>query len=256
MKNIKEVLENRKSNRNFEGTIDLDIVRESVRLAQRTACSMNSQQISVVMITDPQKLAQISDINWKQPHIKTADSFLLFVIDNNRQDAVVLQETGSHTIIQNDIESIVVGSVDAGLIAQSVELLLQAQGIGTCYIGGVRNDLNKIAELAGVSGIATPILGMVAGNPVGGIENKPEDIRPRVSFDSFFFEETYDEQMVRDGAVAYSEELTKWWANKGKEEHQSYAQSMAKSYAKSYIPNLFDDLQAIGYLGDYQKRDK
>lgn len=256
MKDIKAVLENRKSNRNFEGELDLDIVRDSLRVAQRTACSMNAQQISVVMITEQEKLDKLSAINWNQPHIKDAGAFLLFVVDNNRQDAVCQSETSESIEIQNDIESIVVASVDAGLVAQSVELLLQAQGIGTCFIGGVRNNLVEVANIAGVTGIATPIVGMVVGMPKGGIENPVENIRPRVSFDSFFFEERYDEEKVRTGAVEYSEELTQWWANKGKQEHQSYAKSMSKSYRRSYIPTLFDDLQKMGYLSDYTKNEK
>lgn len=256
MKDIKAVLENRKSNRRYEPGLDLDVVRSAVKVAQRTACSMNAQQISIIMITEQDKLERISEINWNQPHIKSAGAFLLFVIDNNRQDAVVQDESGQSIKIQDDIESLIVGSVDAGLIAQSIELLLQSNGIGTCYIGGVRNDVNEIAKLAGVSGIATPILGMAVGNPIGGIENDELDIRPRVSFDSFFFEEAYDEEKVRTGAVNYSKDLTAWWAAKGKAEHQSYAQSMTKNYSKSYIPNLFDDLQEIGYLRDFTKKDK
>ncbi|WOO88033.1 nitroreductase family protein [Mollicutes bacterium LVI A0039] len=255
MKDIKSVLENRKSNRDFAGQVNLDIVRETVKLAQRTACSMNAQQISVVMITEQDKLEQISQINWGQEHIKSCSAFLLFVLDNNRQDAVIAMENGGKVGIQDDIESIVVGSVDAGLIAQSVELLLQAQGIGTCFIGGVRNNIKAVAKLAGITGIATPLLGIAVGN-VDTIENDQLDIRPRVNFESFFFEGQYDEAKVRNGAVDYNEQLNKWWELRGEGEHQSYAQSMMQSYTKSYIPHLFSDLQAMGYLGDYQKKDK
>ncbi len=256
MRDIKSVLENRKSNRRFEGELDLNIVRDAVKVAQRTACSMNAQQISVVMITDQDKLDKLSAINWNQPHIKTAGAYLVFAIDNNRQDAVINSENGSSTSIQDDIESIIVGSVDAGLLSQSVELLLQAQGIGTCFVGGVRNNIVEVAKIAGITGIATPVVGMVVGNPEGGIENDPLNIRPRVDFDSYFFEEEYDEQKVRDGAVKYSTDLTEWWAAKGKKEHQSYAQSMVASYTKTYIPNLFDDLHTIGYLKDYENKQK
>ncbi len=257
MENIKDVLLNRNSYRKYEGELDLDIVRESVRVAQRTATSMNAQQTSIVMITDQDKLDKISEINWNQPHIKDAGAFLLFVLDNNRQAAVIKDREGNDKDIhiQDDIEGLVVGSVDAGLIAQSIELLLQAQGVGTCYIGGVRNDIKQIAEIAGVTGTAIPLVGMAIGMPKDGIKNDPLNIRPRVEFDSFFFEGEYNEQAVREGAVNYSEDLTAWWANKGKKEHQSYGVSMSRSYSKSYIPGLFNDLQDMGYLSKYTSKE-
>ncbi|MFV0246410.1 MAG: nitroreductase family protein [Mycoplasmatales bacterium] len=255
MRDIDKVLLNRKSNRKYEKGLDLNIVKDSVKIAQRTACSMNAQQISIILITDQDKLNKISENNWNQPHIKECEAFLLYCIDHNRQQAVI-EDSNNTMHIQDDIESIVVASIDAGLIAQSVELLLQAQDIGTCYIGGVRNNIKEIASLVNLEGISTPILGQAIGMPQGGIINKVEDIRPRVQFDSFFFEENYQIDKVKQGAIDYSKDLTKWWSNKGKSEHQSYAESMNKSYIKSYIPNLFEDLQEMGYLSDYEKKDK
>ncbi len=250
MFNVDEVLKNRMSYRKYnEKKVDDDILKEVLLLAQKTATSINGQQISIVVTKDKEKLNQISDINWGQKHIKECSAFITFVIDYNRSDEA-LKLSGKEMYIHNDIESIIAGSVDAGLMAQSVEILLQSRGIGTCMIGGIRQNMQAISKIIGLSGKAIPILGMTVGNVDKFIV---DDLRPRIKNDTFRFFETYKEKVVRDEVSNYNDILNDWWDKKGLKGHRSYSDVMGMYYTKEMIQEELKQIQSFGFLGKYKE---
>ncbi len=240
MKNVHETLQKRKSFRNLNGEIlDKNLIQETLKIAQRTATSMNGQQIRVVSVFDKEIIKQLCEINWGQKHILYSGCFLVFVLDFNAID----EATNGKMKVHEDIEGLIMGSVDAGLMAQSVELLFQEQNLGTCMIGGLRNDMKRVKKILNITGTSIPILGMTVGTPRGF-----DDIfRPRMSFESFYFEEQYNETIVRKEVEKYDLVLAKWWKDNGLE-HPSYKDSMLKSYTKYYINNEHQDLIELGFL--------
>lgn len=248
MKSVEEVLLNRRSYRNYSDKVDTYKIKAAIKVAQRTATSINGQHVSVILVTDQEKLNKLSEINWGQKHIQEASAFLIFVADFNRSEAVMTEKM----TVQNNIESILVGSIDAALLAQSVELVLQSNDLATCMIGGIRAGMKEICELFNITGKALPVLGMTVG--VETIKNSFEDIRPRVDLDSFLFDEKYDKQKVCDGAIKYNEDLNSWWEARGVKDHRSYAQSMTSFYGKDYGSDGLRKIQELGFLGDYIER--
>ncbi len=253
MKDIKLVLLNRRSYREYNNKeVDVSIIKEAIEIAQRTANSVNGQQISVVLSTDKEVLNKIAEVNWGQQHIKDASAFITFVVDYNRSGAVI-EKVDKEIIIQNDIESILVGAVDAGLISQSIELLLQSQGIGTCQIGGIRQNIIKMNEILNIKGNAFAVLGMTIGYE-DNFENTKTELRPRVELDSFMFKEKYNIDKVKEGALNYDNVLNEWWDSKGLSNHRSYTDSMSSFYTQYYMANEFNQLQQIGFLNKYENK--
>ncbi len=250
MKNIDEVLKNRMSYRKYNDIdVENEVIEEVLALAQKTATSINGQQISLVITKDKEKLKKISEINWGQKHIAQCSFFITFVIDFNRPDEA-LNLSNKEMYIHNDIESLIAGSVDAGLMAQSVEMLLQSRKIGTCMIGGIRQDMQGISNIIGLSGKAIPILGMTVGN-VDKFEN--EDLRPRIKNETFRFFEKYDEDTVRKEVVNYNDILNKWWDKKGLKGHRSYSDVMGMYYTKEMIKDELEQIQSFGFLKKYEE---
>lgn len=250
MDNVKDILMNRRSYRNYTcEEISEEIIKEVLMVAQKTATSVNGQQISIVVTRDKKILKKISEIGWGQKHIENAEIFITFVVDYNRSGAHL-----ENLEIVNHVESILVGAVDAGLIAQSVELLFQEQGIGTCLIGGVRNDMPKLRELLKIDGNAFPVLGMTVGR-VSNFKNIIEKMRPRVDVDSYYFIEEYNRSMVIDSSIKYDKQLTEWWKNQKLEGHRSYSESMKNFYSRNYIENEFEQLQEMGFMKAYEKTE-
>ncbi len=251
MYNVDEVLKNRMSYRKYnEKDVSNEVLDEVLLLAQKTATSINGQQISVVVTKDKDKLKKISDINWGQKHIAQCSAFITFVIDYNRSDEA-LKLSEKEMYIHNDIESVIAGAVDAGLMAQSVEMLLQSRGIGTCMIGGIRQDIKAMSDILEISGKAMPILGMTVGNVDKFII---EDLRPRIKNDTFRFFEKYEEDTVRGEVANYNNILNDWWAKKGLEGHRSYSDVMAMYYTKEMIEDELGQIKNQGFLNKYEEK--
>lgn len=241
---LENVLKNRKSYRNYSGDIDMVKVEELLKIAQRTATSINGQQISLILVTEKEKIEEIAKINHNQSHIKNAGAVIIFTIDYNRASEVMEDEL----VINNYIESLIVGSIDAGLMAQSVDLLMQSNDIATCFIGGIRNNMLGIKEMLNLTGNTLPILGITLGNEV--IDKTGSNLRPRVDYNSFVFENSYDEAIVRKKAVEYNEELNTWWENQGETNHRSYGESMNQFYSKNYMEGQIEQIKEAGFLNE------
>ncbi len=251
MYSVDEVLKNRMSYRKYnEQEVTEEVLEEVLKLAQKTATSINGQQISVVVTKEKEKLKRISEINWGQKHIVECSAFITLVIDYNRPDEA-LKLSGKEMYIHNDIESIIAGAVDAGLMAQSIEMLLQSRGIGTCMIGGIRQDIKGMADIIGVSGKAIPILGMTVGNVDKFII---DDLRPRIKNETFRFFEKYEEDKVRGEVAKYNEILNQWWAKKGLSGHRSYSDVMGMYYTKEMIENELEQIKSLGFLKKYEEK--
>ncbi len=239
---IESVLNNRKSYRNYSGDIDMDKVDELLRIAQRTASSINGQQISLILVTEKEKIEKIAEINQNQNHIKNAAAVIIFTIDYNRASEAMEEEL----VINNYIESLIVGSIDAGLMAQSIDLLMQSNDIATCIIGGIRNNMLEIKEMLNLTGKTLPILGITLGNEA--IDKTGSNLRPRVDYSSFAFENSYDEVLVRKKAVEYNEKLNIWWQSQGETNHRSYGESMNQFYSKNYMEGQMEQIKKAGFL--------
>lgn len=250
MKEVDKILLNRKSYRTYnDQEVEEGVLRSVLEIAQKTATSINGQQISIVVTRDKETLQQISDINWGQKHIAQCSAFITFVIDYNRSEEA-LKISDKEMYIHKDIESLIAGSVDAGLMAQSVELLLQGQGIGTCMIGGIRQNINEMAKILNITGKAIPILGMTVGNVD---EFETSNLRPRIKNETFAFFDQYEENVVRSEVENYNDILNKWWEEKGLKGHRSYSDVMAMYYTGEMIKDELNQIQKLGFLEKYKE---
>ena len=66
-------------------------------------------------------------------------------------------------------------AVDVALAAQNAVLAAESLGLGTCYIGGIRNQPRAIIELLGLPRLMFPITGLTLGWP-----DTPANPRPRL----------------------------------------------------------------------------
>ena len=63
------------------------------------------------------------------------------------------------------MEPFIVSVVDTTIAAQNMVAYAEAQDLGICYIGGIRNDLPRIAELVGLPKLTFPLFGLTIGYP-------------------------------------------------------------------------------------------
>jgi nitroreductase len=119
-----------------------------VAAAQSAATSSNLQAWSVVAVRDPARKARLAELAAGQAHIRECPLLLLWIADLSRLDRVG-EQVGVAAGANHYLEMFLVAVIDAALAAQNAVAAAEALGLGTCYLGAMRNHPEAVArELA------------------------------------------------------------------------------------------------------------
>lgn len=158
-----------------------------VMAAQSAATSSNLQTWSVVAVTDPAKKAIFAEITGGQKHILQAPVLLIWVADLSRLKGIAAAK-GQAAEGLDYLEMGVVGIVDAALAAQNAVIAAESLGLGTVYIGAMRNDPERVAAELNLPPMAFAVFGLCVGYPV---ETVVTGVKPRLAQRVVFHRETY-----------------------------------------------------------------
>lgn len=165
-----------------EGTLEA-----LVAAAQSAATSSNMQAWSVVAVTDPDSKRRLAAVAGGQRHVEQCPLFLVFLADLSRH-ARLAERTGRPLEGLPFLETFLVAALDAGLAAQNAVVAAESLGLGTVYIGALRNDLEAVAAELGLPPGATAVFGLCVGYPApdGGA------VKPRLPQSAVLHHERYD----------------------------------------------------------------
>lgn len=164
------------------GTIEL-----IVAAASSAPTSSNLQVWSVVAVQDAATRAKLAELAGGQKHIAEAPLCFLWIADLSRAEAV-LQAEGAETEALDHTEAFVLATVDAMLAAQNALVAAESLGLGTVYIGGLRNHPAELAALIGLPKRAYVVAGLVVGHPDPGVETA---VKPRLPQEAVLHHERY-----------------------------------------------------------------
>jgi len=154
-----------------EGTLELLIAA-----AQSASTSSNLQFWSVVAVQDPVRKSRLAELAGRQQFIRDAPLLLVWLADLSRLDRIAAehqaQVEGTHYL-----EEFIVGVVDAALAAQSALIAAESLGLGSVYIGAMRNLPEQIAAELALPPHVFAVFGMSVGYPDPA---RPTDIKPRL----------------------------------------------------------------------------
>lgn len=199
--------------------IDEDTIRALLGAGFSAASSSHLQCCSVVSVQSPEKRAILSELCSNQQHIIDASWFFAFVMDFNRLRRIA-SENGTSAPATDSLEFLLVGTIDVALVAERLVCAAESIGIGTCYIGALRNHVKKVQELLELPDDVFPMFGLCMGYP-----SSVPDVKPRLPLDAVWHKETYkqadswhdlDERMRavyeslgQDGAVTWSARMAR-----------------------------------------------
>ncbi|MDO6416703.1 NADPH-dependent oxidoreductase [Sphingomonas sp. BIUV-7] len=180
------------------GTVEL-----LVAAAQSAASSSNLQPWSVVAVEDPARKARLASLAGDQKQIHQAPLFLLWLVDLNRLDRI-----GEALATPADglryLESFLLGAVDTSLAAQSAVVALESIGLGSCYIGAIRNKPAEVAAELNLPPNVFALFGLTVGYPDPG---RPASVKPRLPQEAVLFRETYGADDNAHHVAAYDRRL-------------------------------------------------
>ncbi|PTL37764.1 oxygen-insensitive NADPH nitroreductase [Alkalicoccus saliphilus] len=231
-----EILLNHRSIRKFkEKPLKDEQIFQLVEAAQMASTSSYIQAYSIIGIKDPEKKAKLAKIAGDQSYVANNGHFFVFCADFHRHEAAGELEGVDVSEAIESMEKLVVGITDASIAAQNCAVAAESMGLGICYIGGLRNDIQATADLLELPEHVFPLFGMCVGYP----EAAPS-IKPRLPKEGVYFEDSYPsddkhfEQLNKynDTTTAYYESRT---GGKRKDRWTAQVSGMLSSIKRSHM---------------------
>jgi len=179
------------------------VVETLVAAAQSAPTSSNLQAWSVVAVQDPARKARLAQLASSNPHIEEAPLFLIWVADLARARAIA-SSSGTPGDGLDYLESFLVAAIDAALAAQNAVVAIDSLGLGSCYIGGMRNHPEAVAQELGLPPEAVAVFGLTVGYPDPA---RASDVKPRLPQSSVLHYEQYGEPVRPADLDAYNATL-------------------------------------------------
>lgn len=217
-----------------------EAVSEEARLALYAAAASGAtsnflQSTHIIRVTDVNKRQQLRQICAGQAYVELAPEFWVFVIDFARHRALVPD-------IQADwLEASIMGSIDAGIMAQNVLLAAESMGLGGVYIGALRNDVAAASEVLGLPAETLPLFGMCLGHPA-----QVPVVKPKLPAALFVSENTYQPQ-DQQAVAAYEQQVQAYYAERGSAA-ATWEDAIRKTLCKPVRPHMLPFAQQQGLI--------
>jgi nitroreductase len=174
-----------------------------VAAAQSAATSSNLQAWSVVAVEDPARKQRLAELAGNQAHVAQAPLFLAWIADLSRADRLG-QAAGQTMEGLPYLEAVLVAVIDAALAAQNAVAAAESLGLGTVYIGGLRNHPEAVAETLGLPPRAFAVFGLCVGHPDPA---RPAAVKPRLPQSVVLHRERYGAPDEAGDIAAYDRAL-------------------------------------------------
>jgi FMN reductase [NAD(P)H] len=227
------LLHSHRSERSYKSDpIPDDILDSIIESAHLAPTSINSQQVSVVVVRDAASRERIAEIAGGQPWIAQAPVFLALVADLNKT-RVGVEKVGATQQLQHSIEGVISASTDVGIALATIMIAARSHGLGIVPIGGIRRNPEEMIKLLGLPEYTFPVAGVAMG-----YVDQPSTQKPRLAIESFRHEELYHSEALRPAIDAYDVTLPEYWESISRTDGMTWSQNTAVAYSIIYFPKV------------------
>ncbi|WP_247302794.1 NADPH-dependent oxidoreductase [Bradyrhizobium sp. 61] len=221
-------------------------VETLVAAAQSAPSSSNLQTWSVVVVEDQARKARLAELAGGQKHIVEAPLFLVWLADLSRAERLAGRsahpDEGLHFL-----ETFIVAVIDAALAAQNAVVAAESLGLGSVYIGAIRNKPRAVAEELGLPPNVAAAFGLCIGYPDA---TRPSQVKPRLRQDVVIHHERYSDAGDEAGIAAYDATLRGFQKSEGLPAI-GWVQAVLKRLGSVRSLNgrdrLIEELRALGF---------
>ncbi|QTF92219.1 oxygen-insensitive NADPH nitroreductase [Halomonas sp. BM-2019] len=235
-----ELLKSHRSIRKFtDRPVSRELLEELIRAGQGAATSSHVQAYSVIHVKHPRNRETIAELVGGQSYVATCGAFLVFCADMKRPTDAA-ERTGAR-VVRGMTEQLLVATVDTALMAQNVAIAAESEGLGICYIGGVRNNPQPISDLLCLPDHVYPVFGMCLGYPA----HQP-DVKPRLPVEAILKEDTYRDD--RERVAAFDETMHAYYqSRKGGPKDSTWSQNLTPLFETKLRPHMREFLVRRGF---------
>jgi nitroreductase len=188
-----------------------DELTSLIAAAQSAPTSSNLQPWSVVAVRDPQRKARLAALAGNQAFIEQAPLFLVWVADLSRARRLA-ERAGTAVDAADYLETTLIGFVDTALAAQNAVLAAASLGLGSVFVGAIRNHPEQVAVELGLPPHAVATFGLAVGTPD---PTERAGIKPRLPQGAVLHRERYDAAAADGHIAAYDDRLSAYNARFG-----------------------------------------
>lgn len=201
MNNTIELLSNHTSIRSFTDQPLTEEQRDAIfKAANQTSSFSLLQDVSIIRVSNSDLRKQVMKLSVNQPYIEEAAEFWIFCADFNRNHQI------ASTVDLDYIEYLLIGSFDAGLMAQNALTAAESMGLGGVYIGGVRANIAELTEVLNLPKYVVPLVGLCIGHPAG----KKPGLKPRLPQSMVMFDNQY-QSLDEEKLEMYDQQMREYY---------------------------------------------
>ena len=197
------------------------------------------QNTSIIRVTDMDKRRQLRAISAADggaghAYVEHCPEYLVFCMDAARHHALAEDAQTDWT------EVVLIGAIDAGIMAQSIVLAAESVGLGAVYIGSLRNDIAQASEILGLPQHVVPLFGVCLGHPA----QEPLQ-RPRLPLHTIVMENQY--QAASSDVLNEYNEAVKTYYRERSGKDLDWAQQVRNTRCRPARPFMLNYLQQQGF---------
>ena len=238
-----KLLQSHKSIRKYtDKPIEEEKLQEIIKSAQCASTSSFIQAYSIVSVENKENRKRISELAGNQAYIVESPVFLIFCADLSRLERAC--ESSGFEFDGGYTESFVVATVDAALVAQNTMIAAEALGLGGVYIGGIRNNPDKIADILRLPKNCYPLVGMCLGYPA---ENP--DKKERLPIEVVFKKDEYIPSEEEEKLSEYDERIKLYYnARTSGQRQDTWSGQVAEKLQRNRRPHMKKFLEDRGFM--------
>ncbi|WP_437960176.1 NADPH-dependent oxidoreductase [Sorangium sp. So ce119] len=219
-----------------EGTLEL-----LVAAAQSAPSSSNLQLWSVLSVQDAERRRRLAELAGGQAHVRDCGLFLVWLADLRRIGDLARHRGVGHEGLDH-LEMFVMAVVDAALAAQNALVAAESLGLGTVYIGALRNHPEAVAAELGLPPQVFATFGLCVGWPD---PSAPASVKPRLPQEVVLHHEQYGAFDRSIGALeGYDRLMERFYANERMDVQGSWSRHSAARVESAHALRGRDRLRA------------
>jgi nitroreductase len=241
-KSVTELMQEHQSIRKFTSQpITQELLETCIAAGQAASSSSFVQVTSVIQVNDSSTRAALAQAAGGQPYVESAAVFLVFCADLQRNQSICLKQ--QQKMPTGFVEQTLIGTVDTALFAQNVMLAAQSNGLGGVFIGGLRNQPEKVTQLLKLPPQVFPIFGLCLGYA----DQNPGQ-KPRLPVSTVLHQDVY-QNIDADALGDYNDTLSSYYSQRTQGKSQlNFSQHIVKTMAKEARPHMLDYLHSQGLV--------
>jgi nitroreductase len=197
MNDIFKILQSHRSIRKYKpDPIPDDLLNNILNSARQAPTSSNLQAYSIVVVKDPEKKKALAQLCGNQPWVAQCPVFLVMCPDLRRIDRVCRMR--GYEFNDKFIEMFIVAVVDSALVGQNILVAAAGNGLGVCFIGGIRNNPDQVCDLLKLPYRMFPLFGICLGYP----DHDPM-VKPRLMPELVIHYEEYNDKNFENLMAEY-----------------------------------------------------